>query len=81
MLIKLVSASGAPLNPKEVVIAFSNPSSGIEPFERHAVRMVEGTWRVDDLELPIPGQWQVRADTLVSDFDKILLDGAIEVRP
>jgi copper transport protein len=81
LLIKLVSASGAPLNPKEVVIAFSNPSSGIEPFERHAVRKDEGTWHVNDLVVPIPGQWLVRVDALVSDFDKIMLDGVIEVRP
>ncbi|QRM27879.1 copper resistance CopC/CopD family protein [Microvirga sp. VF16] len=81
MLIKLVSASGAPLNPKDVVIAFSNPSSGIEPFERHGVRMDGGTWHVDDLVVPIPGQWLVRVDALVSDFDKIMLEGMIEVRP
>jgi copper transport protein len=81
MLIKLVSVSGAPLNPKEVVIAFSNPSSGIEPFERHAVRMDGGTWHVNNLVIPVPGQWLVRVDALVSDFDKIMLEGMIEVRP
>jgi copper transport protein len=69
------------LNPKEVAIALSNPSSGIEPFERNAVQENQGTWRVDDLTLPVPGQWQVQIDALVSDFDKVMLEGSIEVRP
>ncbi len=81
MTIRLVSASGAPLNPKEVAVALSNPSSGIEPFERHATQVNQGTWRVDDLALPVSGHWQVRVDALVSDFDKVMLEGMIEVRP
>lgn len=79
--VRLALGSGAPLNAKEVVVALSKPSSGIEPFERHAVKTNEGTWRVDDLLIPMPGHWQVRVDALVSDFDKVTLEGAIEVRP
>lgn len=79
--IRLATVSGSPLNPKEVALAFSNPSSGIEPFERHAVQMNPGIWRVDDLALPVPGRWLVRVDVLVSDFDKIMLEGMIEIRP
>jgi len=80
MTIRLVTASGAPLNPKEVAVALSNSSSGIEPFERNAVQVNQGTWRVDDWVLPVPGQWQVQIDALVSDFDKVTLEGVIEFR-
>ncbi len=79
MTIRLTSPSGAPLSPKELVVALSNPSSGIEPFERHAVQAGPGSWRVEDLVLPVAGSWQVRIDVLVSDFDKIMLEGEITI--
>jgi copper transport protein len=79
--IRLASASGASLNPKEVLVALSKPASGIEPFERHAVQVVSGTWQLDELVLPMAGEWQVRIDVLVSDFDKITLEGTVNTRP
>jgi copper transport protein len=42
--------------------------------------MNKGTWRVDDLVHPLRGQWKVRIDALVSHFEKIMLEGMIEVR-
>jgi copper transport protein len=79
--IALFDASGTPLEPKEVRLLLSNPSAGIEPLERRATRVREETWRVDDLTLPVPGRWQVRIDALVTDFDKLMLEDEIAVRP
>jgi copper transport protein len=80
MTIRLVSPSGSSLTPKEVVVAVSSPSSGIEPFERHAVQAGPGIWRIEDLVFPVAGAWQLRIDVLVSDFDQIMLEGGIEIR-
>lgn len=79
MAIRLVSPSGAPIAAKEVAVALSNPTAGIEPFERRAVQASPGNWRIEDLVFPIAGSWQVRIDVLVSDFDKIMLEGTIEI--
>jgi copper transport protein len=78
LTIKLASASGALLSPKEVVLGLSKPSSGIEPFERHAVQVAPGTWRVDEVVLPAAGEWRVQIDALVSDFDKLILEGTLD---
>jgi copper transport protein len=79
--IALFDASGTPLEPKEVRLLLSNPSAGIEPLERRATRVSGETWRVDDLTLPVPGRWQVRIDALVTDFDKLMLEDEIAIRP
>ncbi len=81
MTIRLASATGSLLNPKEVQVALSQPSSGIEPLERPAAQVAPGTWRVSDLMLPRSGEWQVQVEVLVSDFDKVILEGTITVRP
>jgi copper transport protein len=76
----LLSDSGVPLEPKEVTLRLSNRAAGIEPLERPARRVGAGEWSVD-LSIPVSGRWQVRVDVLVSDFDKLMLEGSIEVRP
>ncbi|WP_046864149.1 copper resistance protein CopC [Microvirga massiliensis] len=79
--IELFDAAGAPLEPKEVALVLSQRSAGIEPLQRQAMRVGDGTWRVDDLVLPVPGRWQIRVDALVTDFDKLMLEDEIEIRP
>jgi copper transport protein len=77
----LLSGSGVPLEPKEVTLRLSNRAAGIEPLERPARRVGVGEWSVENLSIPLPGRWQVRVDALVTDFDKLMLEGSIEVRP
>jgi copper transport protein len=75
----LVSAEGVPLEPKEVTLALSSPSTGIEPVERAMHRVSLGRWRTDDQIIPVPGLWQVRIDILVTDFEKLTLEDALEI--
>lgn len=70
-----------PFDAKEVTFVFSNPTAGIEPFRRHAEKPGDGTWRAADVELPLPGEWSVRVDVLISDFEMARLEGRIEIRP
>jgi copper transport protein len=51
------------------------------PITRPATRSAEGDWQIGDLSVPIGGHWNIRVDVLISDFDKIPLDGTIEIRP
>jgi copper transport protein len=69
------------LDPKEVTLTLAHPGAGIEPIERRAVKVANGTWQVDSLVLPIAGQWRVRVDVLVSDFEKATLEGTVQIQP
>lgn len=58
-----------PLDAREVTFIFSNPDAAIEPFRRMVKKPGDGTWRADGIVLPLPGEWTVRVNVLISDFD------------
>jgi copper transport protein len=64
-----------PLAVREVALVLANPAAGIEPIRRAAVRLEEPyRWRVEDVRIPLPGQWTVRVEALVSDFEKLSVE-------
>jgi copper transport protein len=75
-----LSGTSGPIEPKEVTVRLSNKPAGLEPFERRAIREADGTWVVDGLALPVPGRWAVEVEALISDFEKVILTGEVEVR-
>jgi copper transport protein len=79
--LSLMTGDFAALDPKEVTLTLANPGAGIEPMERRAVRVADGIWRAEGLVLPVPGQWQVRVDALVTDFEKATLEGTVRIPP
>jgi copper transport protein len=64
---------------KEVTLVLSNAPAGIEPIRRSAVLSGQSIWRIDDLLIPTAGRWSVRIDVLISDFERIRLEDAIEI--
>lgn len=81
MNMSLMTGDFGALDPKEVTVALGNSGTGIEPIERRAIRKADGTWQIEGLVLPVPGQWQVRVDVLISDFEKATLEDVVEFRP
>lgn len=79
--IMIMTGDFGSLDAKEVTLALSNPAVGIERIKRAATRANDGSWRVDALTLPVSGQWSVRLDILVSGFELVTLEDAIEIRP
>jgi copper transport protein len=77
----IVTTDFGPLDPKEVTLTLANPVAGIEPIERRAERAADGSWRVENLVVPLPGRWRVRVDALISDFNKATVEGDVDVRP
>lgn len=69
------------LDAKEVAFVFANPAAAIEPFKRRAEKSEDGSWRADDVILPLSGEWTVRIDVLISDFELARLEGRIAIRP
>jgi len=70
-----------PLAAKELTVALSNEAAGIEPIVRTATRVEGATWRVADVNLPISGWWQIRLSILISDFERVSINGTIGIEP
>lgn len=70
-----------PLDAKEVTLTLSDPAAGIEPIRRKAAKPGDGTWRVDDLTIPIAGRWDIEVAILVSEFELVRLKETIDIRP
>jgi copper transport protein len=66
-----------PLAAKEVALALSNVSAGIEPLRRSAVSQADGSWRIEDVRVPVAGRWLVRVEILISDFEKVTLEETV----
>ena len=79
---KLYFQSGdfGPLTPKEVTLSFARPEAGIEQIERKAEPGPDGFWTSGPFFLPQAGDWTLRIDALISDFDKVILQDRIEIR-
>lgn len=77
----LLDGEFGPLAAKELRLALSRPEAGIEPIERQATKQADGSWRVDDLTLPVAGRWTVELEILVSDFEMTRLKETVEIRP
>lgn len=79
--IMMMTGDYGPLDAKQVAIVLSNRAAGVEAIRREARKAGDGTWRVDNVQLPEPGRWTVRVEILVTDFDLERLEGFIDVRP
>ncbi|TSE07240.1 copper resistance protein CopC [Mesorhizobium intechi] len=77
----IMTGDFGPLDAKEVTLVLSKPDSGIEPLKRAATKPGDGSWRVDNLIIPVPGRWMVRIDILVSDFKMVKIEAPVDIRP
>lgn len=78
--ITLMTGDFGPLAAKGVTLVLSNPEAGVEPIRRAATMEEGSSWRIDGLNLPLPGKWSIRVDILVSDFELVKLEGSIAIR-
>lgn len=76
----IMTGDFGPLDAKQVTLVLSKPDSGIEPIKRPANKPGDGTWRVDNLVIPLPGRWNARLDILVSDFEMVKIEAPIDIR-
>jgi copper transport protein len=67
----------APLAAKEVTLVLAKPEAGIEPLRMSATHVEGASWRIDNVQLPTLGNWDVRVEILISDFEKITLEDKI----
>jgi len=68
-----------PLEAKEVVLVLAKPDAGIERLRFPARRTEATIWRVPNLALPVGGRWLARVEILVDDFEKVAIEGDIDL--
>jgi copper transport protein len=66
---------------KAVRVSIENQNAGIEPIRREAVRTDNSAWTVQELTIPVAGNWRLRLDVLVNDFESVTLENALRVPP
>jgi copper transport protein len=77
----IMTGDFGPLDAKAVTLVLSKPDSGIEPLKRQATKPGDGSWRVDNLMIPVPGRWMAQVDILVSDFEIVKIEAPVDIRP
>lgn len=70
----------ARLDAKEVTLTPLDPAAGIEPIRR-AMALAGGTWTAEGITFRVPGAWTVRTAALVTDYDKVTLEGTVAIAP
>ena len=78
--ITVLTGNFGSLDAKEIVLTLENRGAGIEPITRAAIKRADGRWGVDALLLPVPGRWNLQLAILISDFDKAMLDGVVDIK-
>ena len=78
-VLRLMSTDGSPLPAREAALILGLPGRGVEPLERQATLGPEGNWHLRDVPLPYPGRWHMRIEALVTDFEKVTLEGEFDV--
>jgi copper transport protein len=78
LTIKPWDSNHEPLIPIEVSVRISNPEAGVEPIRRSAYKAGD-VWKVDDLVVPLRGYWLLEIELLITDFEKVTIEGVVEI--
>ncbi len=66
--------------PLSVTASLSNTAAGIEPIVRELPRLGPGIYELAGPEFAVPGEWTVKIDVLISDFERVTYTAPIPVR-
>ncbi|PZA12096.1 copper resistance protein [Rhodopseudomonas palustris] len=75
----LQTADEAPLPAQALTVTLANPEAGIEQLSAEAQKTPDGPWRAE-LTAPVSGRWTLTLGILISDFEKVNLEGPIVIR-
>ncbi len=78
--LRFSQADGKPFAVREVSLELFLPERGIEPLIRRAARADPGHYYLAGVPLSPAGEWHLRIDALVSDFDKLVFETRFPVR-
>lgn len=77
--IVVMTGDFGPLDARGVTLRLSRPDSA--EIKAEGYKPGDGTWRIDELDLPAAGRWSVAIDVDISDGQRATLDGDVLIRP
>lgn len=69
----------APITPQAVTLGLSMPGRGIERMAHAATVDADGLWHVEDLVLPLPGDWQLDLEIRLTRFSMTRIESIITI--
>jgi copper transport protein len=66
--------------PREVRVGLAQPAAGIEPIVRAATPTGDGRFQLTGPELALAGDWSVRVEALIDDFEKATFETRVRIR-
>lgn len=79
--IRVMREDSSELPTDEVRLTLDPPAPGPQPINRVAKHQDDGTWRVDDISLPQPGNWTAKVIFATDKNHRIVLDAPIVIAP
>jgi len=78
--IAIMTSDSGRLDAREVSLTLENKAAGIEAITRPATKASGGIWHVEKFPIPSGGRWSVQVDILINDFEKVTLEGTVELQ-
>ncbi|MET9107603.1 copper resistance CopC/CopD family protein [Streptomyces zhihengii] len=70
---------GDPLDAPELKVSFTLTAKQIGPLPITPDRVAPGHWSASAVQIPMPGEWQVKVTVRTSDFDQTTVDETIQI--
>ncbi|MDI9884866.1 copper resistance protein CopC [Streptomyces sp. HNM0645] len=70
---------GQPLDAPEVKVSFTLTAEKIGPLPLVPERVAAGRWSASNIQIPLPGEWQVRITVRTSDIDQTTVEKNVRI--
>ena len=80
LMLSFVDADGAPVDVVRLRVVLALPAASLDGIEKEGVAVSPGVYHLTVSEMIIPGDWEIRIDAFVDDFDKRILRTTIPIR-
>ncbi|NJP42925.1 copper resistance protein CopC [Actinacidiphila epipremni] len=77
--LELTDPAGKPVNAVEVRLAFTLPAQHLGPLQEKVTTFGAGHWIADNVQLPLPGTWQVSLTIRTSDIDEVTVTQNVQI--
>ncbi|MFJ4011620.1 copper resistance protein CopC [Streptomyces sp. NPDC090026] len=74
-----VTPDGKPLDAPELKVSFTLKAKEIGPLPITPDRVSAGHWSAGSVQIPMPGDWQIKVTVRTSDIDQTTVDETIEI--
>lgn len=78
--VSLLTGELDPMDPPEVELKMTSADGSIAPFNVAVHRVSPGLWAATQVQAPCDCEWKVGLGVLVSDFEKVDLNGSVRLR-